>query len=150
MKHSNEGPFVSLWPPAQDQRIRKLFRSSYLRDASDGSASGSPTRISFEKSRESLAARARASIRLLAFNSAKGSPPVTKPPSRYNNSSPLPLSRIRQSHGILSLLGCWLRMVVVQLVVMALYQRGCARSALSERTYSRKRSRARFWGTVVW
>src|SRR5882724_13552620 len=85
---------------------------------------GRPSRISFEKSGESLAARARVSIRLRVFSSAKGSPPVTKPPSRYNNSSPLPLSRIRQSHGILSLLGRWLRMLVVQLVVMALYQRG--------------------------
>src|SRR5881392_3351070 len=115
---------VTLWSPAQDQRIRKLFRSSYLRDASDGSAKGRPSRIIFEKSGESLAARARASIRLRALSLANGRPSVTRARSSYNSSSPLPLSRIRQSHGILSLLGCWLRMVVVQLVVMALYQRG--------------------------
>src|SRR5436190_4511345 len=109
---------------------------------------GSPTRISFEKSGESFAARARVSIRLRALSSANGRPPVIKPPSRYNNSSPLPLSKMRQSHGILSLLGCWLRMLVVQLVVMALYQRGLVRSALSERTYSRNRSRTRAGGAV--
>src|SRR6266567_8303238 len=120
--------------------------SGYGPDALDGR----PSRIIFEKSGESLAARARASIRLRALSSANGRPPVTKALSWYNNSSPLPLSRIRQSHGILSLLGCWLRMLVVQLVVMALYQRGCARSALSDRTYSRKRSRARSGATVRW
>src|SRR5205807_10161748 len=116
----------------------------------DGTAKGRLSRISFEKSGESLAARARVSIRLLCLSSANGRPPVTKAPSSYNNSSPLPLRRIRQSHGILSLLGCWLRMLVVQLVVMALYHRGCARSALRERTYSRNRSRARSVETVRW
>ncbi len=41
----------------------------------------------------------------------------------YNSSSPLPLSKMRQSLGIRSLVGRWARMLVVQLVVMALYQR---------------------------
>src|SRR6266487_4536150 len=122
----------------------------YRANALDGSVPGSPTRISLEKSGESLAARARVSIRLRALSSVNGRPPVTKALSRYNNSSPLPLSRIRQSHGIRSLLGCWLRMLVVQLVVMALYHRGTVRSALRECTYSRNRSRARSGEAVRW
>src|SRR5438034_6539707 len=121
----------------------------YRPDASDGSAAGRPSRISFEKSGESLAAIARVSIRLRAFNSAKGSPPVTMTWRSYISSSPLPLSRMRQSHGTRSLAGCCVRMLVVQLVVMALYQRGLFRKALSEWMYSRKRSRAFTGETVV-
>src|SRR5437773_2178450 len=85
---------------------------------------GRPSRISFEKSGESLAARARVSIKLRVFSSAKGSPPVRMRWRSYKSSSPLPLSRMRQSHGRRSWGGCWVRMLVVQLVVMALYQRG--------------------------
>src|SRR5206468_3205761 len=114
----------------------------YRLDASDGSVPGKPSRISFEKSGESLAARARVSIRLRVFSSAKGSPPVTMRWRSYMSSSPLPLSRMRQSHGRRSLGGCCVRMLVVQLVVIALYQRGLFRRALSEWMYSRKRSRA--------
>src|SRR5438552_3536719 len=114
----------------------------YRANALGGSVPGSPTRISFEKSSESLAARARVSIRLRVFSSAKGSPSVTMRWRSYMSSSPLPLSRMRQSHGRRSLDGCCARMLVVQLVVMALYQRGLFRRALSEWMYSRKRSRA--------
>src|SRR5438874_604504 len=60
---------------------------------------GRPSRIRFEKSGESLAARARVSIRLWVFSSAKGSPPVTMRWRSYKSSSPFPLSRMRQSHG---------------------------------------------------
>src|SRR5439155_16169387 len=120
----------------------RWVHNGYRPDASVGSASGRPSRISFEKSGESLAARARVSIRLRAFSSVNGSPLVTMKWRSYNNSSPLPLSRMRQSHGTRSLGGCCVRMLVVQLVVMALYQRGLARRALSEWMYSRKRSRA--------
>ena len=105
------------------------------RDASDGSAKGRPFLIRFEKSGESLAARARVSIRLRVFSSAKGSPPVTMTWRSYISSSPFPLSRIRQSHGTRSLRGCCVRMLVVQLVVIALYQRGVFRRALSEWMY---------------
>src|SRR4029077_14966104 len=91
---------------------------------SGGAAKGSPSRISFEKSGESLAARTRVSIRLRVLSSAKGSPLVTMTWRSYSSSSPLPLSRMRQSHGTRSLAGCCVRMLVVQLVVMALYQRG--------------------------
>jgi hypothetical protein len=98
---------------------------------------------------ESLAARARVSIRLRAFSSAKGSPPVTMTWRSYSISSPLPLSRMRQSHGTRSLRGCCVRMLVVQLVVIALYQRGVFRRALSEWMYSRNRSRACAGETVV-
>jgi hypothetical protein len=49
---------------------------------------------------------------------------------------------MRQSHGMRSLGGSCVRMLVVQLVVTALYQRGSFRRALSERIYSKKRSRA--------
>src|SRR5438093_13788610 len=99
--------------------------------------------MSCEKSGDVSARLARSLIRLCALSSANGRPPVTRPPSLYNNSSPLPLSRIRQSHGILSLLGCWLRMLVVQFVVMALYQLGWAGSALRECTYSMNASGGR-------
>src|SRR6266498_4276162 len=122
----------------------------YRADASVGSTPGNPTRISFEKSRESLAARARVSIRHRVFSSAKGSPSVTMRWRSYMSSSPLPLSRMRQSHGRRSWGGCWVRMLVVQLVVMALYQHGLFRRALSEWMYSRKRSRAFVGEMVVW
>src|SRR4029453_13903238 len=125
-----------------DVRYSDAPVSSYRRDASDADASGRPSRISCEKSGESLAARARVLVRLRAFSSAKGSPPVTRTWCSYISSSPLPLSRIRQSHGMRSLGGCCVRMLVVQLVVTALYQRGLFRRALSEWMYSRKRSRA--------
>src|SRR5260370_5844141 len=76
------------------------------------------------------------------FSWEKGSPPLTMRWRSYISSSPLPLSRMRQSHGRRSLGGCCVRMLVVQLVVMALYQRGLFHRALSEWMYSRKRSRA--------
>src|SRR5438093_3822811 len=141
---------VSVGQCAMALVTRSQTDGGYRPDASDGSASGSPTRISCEKSDDVSARLARSLIRLCALSSANGRPPVTKAPSLYNNSSPLPFSRIRQSHGILSLLGCWLRMLVVQFVVMALYQRGSVRSALRECTYSRNRSRARLGGAVRW
>src|SRR5437667_11612827 len=107
------------------------------------------SRISFEKSGESLAAQARVLIRLRLFSWAKGSPPVTMAWRSYSSSSPLPLSRMRQSQGTRSLGGCCVRMLVVQFVVMALYQRGLFCRALSEWMYSRKRSRACAGETVV-
>src|SRR5207247_8440669 len=84
---------------------------------------GRPSRISFEKSGESLAARARVSMRLRVFSSAKGSPPVTMRWRSYSSSSPLPLSRMRQSQGTRSLGGCCVPTLVVQLVVNGLCQR---------------------------
>ena len=117
--------------------------------ASGGAAKGRPCLISCEKSGESLATRARVSIRLRTFSSAKGSPPVTMAWRSYISSSPFPLSKMRQSHGTRSLGGCCVRMLVVQLVVMALYQRGVVRRALSEWMYSRNRSRACAGETVV-
>src|SRR5439155_24003747 len=89
--------------------------------ATTGLDRGRPSRISFEKAGESLAARARVSIRLRVFSSAKGSPSVTMRWRSYISSSPLPLGRLRQPHGRRSWGGCWVRMLVVQLVVMALY-----------------------------
>src|SRR5205814_5281328 len=57
-------------------------------------------------------------------------------------SSAFPLTSIRQSHGARWLVGRWVRMFVVQFVVMALYQRGWSRSELIAATYSRNRTRA--------
>src|SRR3954454_5521954 len=71
----------------------------YLLDESDRSAKGRPSRIRLEKSGESLAAGAGASMRRRAFNSQKVIPPVTMKWRSYSSSSPLPLSRMRQSHG---------------------------------------------------
>ena len=95
-----------------------------------------------EKAGSWSAARALGLMWLRCLSSVKGRPLVAMTWCSYIISSPLSLARMRQSHGRRSLAGCWSRMAVVQLVVMALYQRGLVRSALSERTYSRKRSRA--------
>src|SRR5436309_9711832 len=121
----------------------------YCRDALDGIVKGRSFLIRFEKSGESLAARARALIRLRLFSSANENPPVTMTLRSYISSSPLPLSRIRQSQGTRSLRGCCVRMLVVQLVVIALYQRGVVRRALREWMYSRNRWRACAGETVV-
>src|SRR5947207_15005331 len=99
----------------------------YRADTSDGSAAGRPSRISFEKSGEALAARARVSIRLRVLSSTKGIPSVTMKWRSYISSSPLPLSRMRQSHGMRSFGGGCVRMLVVQVVVMAVYRRGLFR-----------------------
>jgi len=61
----------------------------YRPDASDGNSSGRSSRISFEKSGESLAARARVSIRLRVFSSAKGSPLATSLPAMAQAGSSL-------------------------------------------------------------
>src|SRR5262245_65847254 len=100
------------------------LRPSVAHCATLDSGVGSPTRMTCEKSDEVSAAFARALIRLCALSSANDMPPVTKASCAYNISSALPLSRIRQSHDTRSLLGCWVRMVVVQFAVTALYQRG--------------------------
>src|SRR2546423_1029855 len=90
----------------------------------------SPTRISWEKLGALLADCARRLIRLRALSSANESAPVTMRWRSYINSSPFPLSKMRQSHGMRSPGGCCVRMLVVQLVVTALYQRGLSRRAL--------------------
>ncbi len=105
-------------------------------------AFGSPTRISCEKSGEAPADLARELTRLRVLSSANGRPPVTMRWRSYISSSPLPLSRMRQSHGMRSPGGCCVRMLVVQLVVTALYQRGLSRSAVErmdvfEETFAR-------------
>ena len=65
------------------------------------------------------------------LNPAKSRPPVAMAPRSKRSSSPLPLTRMRQSHAARLSEACWLRMLVVQLVVTALYQRGFSCSWLS-------------------
>lgn len=81
---------------------------------------GNPVRMSREKSGLASEAFAATLMRARALSSANGRPPVASEPRSNMSSSSLPLSRMRQSHGVRSAAACCVRILVVQLLVTAL------------------------------
>src|SRR5262249_11292865 len=104
---------------------------------------GRPSRMRAEKSAAPSAALARSVMSLRALSSSKGRR-VSSTPRSYQSSGRYPLARLRHLQGFTGpTRRAWSRIVVVQLCVGAVYQRGCSARRLSSSAESISRARER-------